>query len=324
MADFKDQFEPIFKNKIKEIINEQKGFHSFKVPLDEDLENIILDYTSGGKRIRPFLIYYFSNVSDSDVTNACLATELFHLAALIHDDMMDQSQVRRGVPTIHTATQKFAQHNNHLGTDIGLLLGDVFLIESIALAHTLPKNLGEEFRTMAQRTTRGQYIDSFGMNTGFGLNTIHEIKARHELKTAWYTFVSPFRIGYLLGNNDIELCETLSGVLCELGLLFQIRDDIIDCIDDNSGKKRFSDILENQTTWVTLHIKEHYPLLFSEIAAIREKEDVQILHDLFKKIDLHTPYEVEFEKCREIIEKLPKQNIYREKCMEVLSLLSLN
>jgi geranylgeranyl pyrophosphate synthase len=311
MARFKETFEPIFQKKIESILKEQRDFHKFETNLDIPLKKIIINYTQGGKRIRPFLIYFFSNKSEKNtIMDACIANELFHLAALIHDDIMDKSEMRQ---------------NKHLGTDIALLLGDVFLIESIALGSSLPKELSTEFRLMAQRTTRGQYLDAFGMNTSLGENSWGEVRARHELKTAWYTFVSPFRIGYLLSpNSSNKICNILSPLLCELGLLFQIRDDIIDCIDTNSGKERFGDILENQTTWVTLYIKDNYPEILSEIIIAKNKKDCAALENIFAILDLYKPYQCEFKKRHDMIINLDKSyDEHKGKLLDVLELLKL-
>jgi geranylgeranyl pyrophosphate synthase len=323
---FKKEFNIHFEHEIKSILKEQRNFHSARTDLDEALKDIVLTYTQGGKRIRPFLIYYYSGQSDmSKVLDICLAVELFHLAALIHDDIMDKTEMRRGAQTMHIATQRFAKENKHLGTDIALLLGDVFLTASIAKAAVLNSSLFEEFRLMSQRTIRGQYLDSFGMNQILGETSDKEILARHELKTAWYTFCSPARLGYMSsGDNSQDTLNILSHINCELGLLFQIRDDIIDCIDKNSGKELFGDIMENQTTWVTLYVKKNYPEKFKEILAAKNSHNLALLQVIFENIDLRTPYQEEFNLRREMIENISENHIdLKEKAIVVLELLVL-
>jgi geranylgeranyl diphosphate synthase type I len=326
MEHFKNEFNIHFENEIKNILKEQRNFHLARTDLDEPLKNIVLKYTKGGKRIRPFLIYYFSEYNDvSKVLDICLAVELFHLAALIHDDIMDESGMRRGAQTLHIATQQFAKENHHLGSDIALLLGDVFLTASIAKAALLGPLLFEEFRLMIQRTIRGQYLDSFGMNQILGETSEEEILARHELKTAWYTFCSPARLGYISSiNYSKDSLEILTDINCELGLLFQIRDDIIDCTDRDSGKELFGDIIENQTTWVTLYIKKNYPKKFKEILSAKNSHNRALLQVIFEDIDLRTPYEKEFNKRKEMIKNLSNNhNDLKEKVMVVLELLVL-
>jgi len=327
MEEFKTVFNVHFENEIKSILKEQRDFHPVATELDEPLKDIILKYTSGGKRVRPFLISLFADkdLHNLDVLNLCLASELFHLAAIIHDDIMDESIIRRNTPTIHTATQKFANHNKRLGNDIALLLGDVFLTASIKKAALLPTEIFNEFTTMIQRTIRGQYLDSFGMNQELGTTPESEIYARNDLKTAWYTFTSPARFGCMMNKSHTnEMLDIITPIVRELGLLFQIRDDIIDCIDETSGKPLFGDIFENQTTWVILYIKEHYPEKFTEIVTAKKSKDTELLKNIFADIDLHTPYQAEFEKRAEMIENINLNYLnLQDKAREVLGLLEL-
>ena len=328
MDTFKSKFNIHFENEIRAILKEQRDFHSINTDLDEPLKEFIINYTQGGKRVRPFLIYFFAQdtLENAQVLNACLVAELFHLTALIHDDIMDDSNMRRGVPTVHIATQQFAKENKHLGRDIALLLGDMFLTASLKRAYILPSNVFDECVLMMQRTVRGQYLDSFGMNVRLGNLSREEVMSRHLLKTAWYTFGSPARIGALLHESKCppEKIELLTQTMNELGLLYQIRDDIIDCIDENSGKKLFGDIFENQTTWVTLYIKEHYPKLFKEILKAKAENNTKQLQKIFKDIDLRTPYNIEFQKRLSMIHDIDDtyQDI-KEKALEVIELLIL-
>jgi len=325
---FKEEFNIHFEREIRKALQEQRDFHPVITDLDEPLTNIVLDYTMGGKRIRPFLIYFFSekNTDNESLQKICMASELFHLAALIHDDIIDNSPTRRGAKTIHTATQEFAKENTHLGKDIAILMGDVFLTEAITTAAQLPRPIFEKFREMIQRTIHGQYLDSFGMNQLLGETPESEVLARHELKTAWYTFASPATLGFMMHEHYSEEKElVLQNIMKQIGLLFQIRDDIIDCIDENSGKPLFGDIFEGQTTWVTLHIKEYYPQLLDRIIDAKDTNNTDELKNIFKEIDLVTAYKQEFKKCEQLISGIQNQySDIKEKAYEVLELLTLS
>lgn len=322
---FKISFEPLFQKAITEIIHEQLSFHPLHVSLDEHLHTYLADYTAGGKRIRPFLISYFAgkDMSDTDVFTLCIAVELFHLAALIHDDIMDQSVTRRYAPTIHTAVKKHEHHNTHLGTDVALLLGDIFLTASMFRAAKLPADVYTDFTTMVQRTIRGQYLDSFGMNQDYGSLSESEVLARHELKTGYYTFVTPGLMGNSLSDTPFD-ADTLEIILRELGILFQIRDDIMDCIDTKSGKELYGDIFENQTTWVTLYLQQHYPEHFTQLLIAKEHKDTTVLAEIFAEIDFHTPYTEKFTHVEHTLSGLSLPDTpLTEKIHPVLTLLKL-
>ena len=326
---FREEFNIYFEREIKKILKEQRDFSPTTTDLDIPLTDIILSYTQGGKRIRPFLIFLFGNaeLTKDAMMRICLASELFHLAAIIHDDIMDDSDLRRGVPTIHIAVQKFAKENKTLGNDIALLLGDVFLTSAMAKAATLPQQIFKEFTQMIQRTIRGQYLDSFGMNLPLGTVSKETLQARHELKTAWYTFTSPAVFGWMLaGDASDESLKVISSIMSELGLLFQIRDDIIDCIDESSGKPLYGDISENQTTWVTLYIKDHYPEKFSSLINLskRKRDSKDEIARIFEDIDLIAPYKKEFQKREILVDAIDiKYAGIKDKAHQVLSLLSL-
>ena len=325
---FRNEFNPIFGQEVERLIKEQRQFHSSQTILDEHLSKIIGEYCSEGKRIRPFLIQLFAekNLENEEMKNLALASELFHLAAIIHDDVIDESQQRRGSSTINASAQNHARHNLKLGDHVGILLGDVFMTASLDLASQLPEKIFKEFVLMIQRTIRGQYLDVFGMNEAYGTSRRQDIIARHDLKTAWYTFASPATMGYLLNDNhNKERQEIIMNILREIGLLYQIRDDIIDCIDESSGKALFGDIFENQTTWVTLYIKEHDPDIFEEIIKAKDAKDREQLKLLFADIDLRTPYETEYQECYEMISNIDdKFSDLKARAHEVLDLLVLN
>ena len=329
MVDFVSRFDPHFLQSITDVIDEQKNFHPVDVDLDDKLGDIITAYASNGKRIRPFLIEYLSGktIDNKDVLNTTLSAELFHLIALIHDDIMDQSKLRRGVKTVHTAIDAYSVHNKRLGEDVALMIGDSFLVESLRYAARAPKEVFDEISMILQKTIRGQYLDVFGMNTAYGESTHEIVQARESLKTAWYTFAGPAQLGLMLRDEKLsqEHEQLVVDTYLEIGFLYQIRDDIIDCSKDRKDKTPFEDIVEGQTTWVTLYIKEHFPEKHQAIVTARDINDRTEIEDIFNDIDLATPYQQEFEKRVLLVENLKavSEEMYT-KTKEVLELLKLN
>jgi geranylgeranyl diphosphate synthase type I len=307
MVDFVERFDPHFRKQVQQVVHEQLSFSEVQVDLDAHLQDSLTAYIQGGKRIRPFLIELISgkNLTDTDVYNAAVSIELFHLMALIHDDIMDQSPLRRGVPSIHTAVQQYAKNNQRLGEDIAMLIGDAMLVESLRFGGRLPQDVFEFLTTSMQRTVRGQYLDVFGMNFDFGDVSYEMVEARELLKTAWYTFAGPAKLGLLLQDNPLskEDQQKVVDVYLALGYLFQIRDDILDCNKERTDKRPFEDIIEGQTTWVSFYLKEHHSEAFNKVLEAREN-NVDDIATIFEDIDLMTPYYKEYAKVQEKVETL--------------------
>lgn len=328
MGDFVTRFDPHFHDSIDTMLSEQQQFHNNSVSLDNELRTIVHNYANNGKRIRPFIIEYIADrsINNADVLNTVLSVELFHLMALIHDDIIDQSTLRRGVPTVHTAVSSLNNDDKLLGESIAMLLGDAFLVESLRYAQQVNAEIFGEISTILQRTVRGQYLDVLGMNTSLEGTEENIIYDREYLKTAWYTFAGPAKLGLLLQEHKLsdKDIDTIILVYIELGLLFQIRDDIIDCDPNRSDKSPFEDIREGKTTWVTLYIKEHYPHYHQQIIAAQKQHKYDAITDIFSDIDLHTPYDKEYERCASLVTTLKDidTSVY-EKTVSILELLKL-
>jgi geranylgeranyl pyrophosphate synthase len=327
-----NQFNSFFEKAVKKTLEEQSSFYQDPNMLDQEVYESIIKYSSGGKRIRPFIVKTFSqkDFDNQDLLNACLAFEMFHLAALIHDDIIDNASLRRNAETIHVYFDKYSENKKSLGQDIAILLGDVFLIESLRYASLLKNDSKNDFFQMTMRTIRGQHIDVLGANNEYGQVAKELVNARHELKTAWYTFVSPMMLGLQISGKDLtkEMLENLKQCSLELGLLYQIRDDIIDCIDEKSGKKLFGDIFENQTTWVTLYMMEKHPHEFEQIKQISKQtknpENIESLKNIFKDIDLTSPYNKLKDELYNKIKDLPEDtSIEKAYLLSILELLKI-
>jgi geranylgeranyl diphosphate synthase, type I len=328
---FSESFNPLFITEVNRILTEQIHFSERELPFEEFLAKSIRDYSNDGKRIRPFLIYLFSEQdlsslgdTDSVFFHACMASELFHVAALVHDDIMDQADTRRGVPTIHTAIDQYKHHDAYLGKNIAILVGDMFIVAALQHAQKVSHEFFAEFSEMIQRTTRGQMLDIASINKGLGQVFLDEMHVRHILKTAWYTFGTPGRLGFQMNpHSDKSSLPTLTNILIELGLLFQIRDDIIDCIDEKSGKPLFSDIREGQTTWVTFFLKDHAPELYNDILAGTWTPEK--LAEAFGQLPLHESYEQEYIRVFTLIsEQHEMSSDMKSLLLELLGLLKLS
>ncbi|GKQ38481.1 polyprenyl synthetase [Streptomyces sp. A012304] len=222
---------------------------------------------AGGKRMRPrlCLLGWMSAGGAGDheaVVRVAAGLELFHAAALIHDDVMDDSADRRGQPTVHRAMTVRHQPDRpaataaRLGRNLAILIGDFALAWSSELLHTacLPQDrLLEVLRldaAMRTETMYGQYLDL----TAEGSPTADIGRAVQiaRYKTAAYTVQRPLQIGAAAAGASPALLDALSDYALPLGEAFQFRDDLLgvfgDCV--TTGKSALDDLRAGKHTTV--------------------------------------------------------------------------
>jgi geranylgeranyl diphosphate synthase, type II len=208
---------------------------------------------AGGKRIRPVLALATASAIGRDrewVLPLALAIELIHTYSLIHDDLpaMDDDDLRRGRPTCHRA----------FGEDMAILAGDALYAEAFALLlgrqqgeprHILSAAAELARATGAQGMVAGQYIDVAGSaQAGPG-----GLRRLHELKTGRLIAASVECVLLLAGLGETERMESFTRFDRELGILFQIVDDILDVTGspETLGKQQGSDERLGKRTYVT-------------------------------------------------------------------------
>ena len=203
---------------------------------------------SGGKRLRPQLAVLAAQMfggNDNDVLPAALALEVFHNFTLLHDDVMDRADVRRGRPTVHV----------RWNDNTAILSGDQMLIEAYKLlsnvrADKLPEVL-RLFNKMATEICEGQQYDvNFESKAD---TTIDDYLMMIRLKTS-VLLATALRIGAYIAGADEQAQETLYQFGINMGLAFQIQDDILDVYGDPAtfGKAIGGDISCNKKTYVLL------------------------------------------------------------------------
>jgi geranylgeranyl diphosphate synthase type I len=223
-----------------------------------------------GKRIRPLLLllsylgYSPAGKRLSRQTyNASTCIEFLHNFMLIHDDIIDRSDLRRGRPTMHRLLKKTipCAEPDKLGTDLAIIAGDIVYALAIDAFLSINEKPGRKeqalkyFIQTAAFTAMGEFID-----TVHGVDQLGHVKERdvflnYSLKTARYTFDCPLVTGAILAgapNREVKL-------LAEFGLLigqaFQIQDDIIGIYETEKaiGKSILSDLKERKKTLLVVH-----------------------------------------------------------------------
>ena len=206
----------------------------------------------GGKRLRPALVLMATDLFGGDVEEAispALAIELFHNFTLMHDDIMDNAPLRRGKPTVH---EKW-------NASVAILSGDVMFVKAYKLMiQVRPEILSgvlEVFNKTAVEVCEGQQID---MNFEVRQNvSIAEYLEMIRLKTA-VLLGGALKIGALIGKANAENADLLYQFGENLGIAFQLQDDILDVYGDPEkfGKKVGGDIISNKKTYLLIKALE--------------------------------------------------------------------
>ena len=213
-----------------------------------------IDYimSLGGKRLRPCLLLMACDMFGGNVEQAvqpALAIEVFHNFTLMHDDIMDKAPLRRGKPTVH---EKW-------NTNIAILAGDVMMVEANKLImqvdNSILRQVLDVFNNTAVGVCEGQQID---MNFET-LNTvsIDEYINMIRLKTA-VLLGGTLQIGAIIGGASVRDAELLYNFGEQLGIAFQLQDDILDVYGDPEkfGKQVGGDILSNKKTYLLIKALE--------------------------------------------------------------------
>jgi geranylgeranyl diphosphate synthase, type I len=190
---------------------------------------------AGGKRIRPAFCYWGHRAAGGDdgepIVRAAAGLELFHTFALIHDDVMDESQVRRGEPSTYArfagaragepGALRFGRSVAVLIGDLAAVLADEALIGSGFPSERLLPAL-RRYALMREEVAAGQFLDVGGAAGAPSPDRIASLKA------GAYTVEGPLHVGAMLGGGSPELLAALSRFARPLGMAFQFRDDLID------------------------------------------------------------------------------------------------
>jgi len=227
----------------------------------------VADVLAGGKRLRPAFCYWgWRGAGEADCTEiltAAAALELLHASALVHDDVLDDSDTRRGKPTIHRrfaalhAAAGWRGSAAPFGKGIAILLGDLLLAWSDELFHAsgLPTSALSRGRpvldVMRTEVMAGQYLDLLEQATGSG--SVAGALRVVTYKTAKYTIERPLHLGAALAGpqaTDPGLIRGYTGYGLPLGAAFQLRDDMLGIFGDpaETGKPAGDDIREGKRT----------------------------------------------------------------------------
>lgn len=210
-----------------------------------------------GKALRPALCLSagraFGGTSD-DLLGVAVAIELLHNAFLIHDDIADGSEMRRGRPTLASTHGMAAALN--AGDGLAIVAGQVLRRATRRFDRDLAELVWGEFDTMAMRTLEGQATEA-----GWQLDNVEDVQPEDYLqlimhKTCWYTTIHPLRVGALVGSRGTAELTPLVRFGFHFGAAFQIRDDLLNLVgvEELYGKEILGDLYEGKRTLPLVHL----------------------------------------------------------------------
>jgi geranylgeranyl diphosphate synthase type II len=274
------------------------------------LYKMMRDYPSRpAKGMRPFLCVTACRAAggrgeDALLTAACI--ELFQHWILIHDDIEDGSELRRGEPALH---RKY-------GEPLALNAGDALHARMWGALSLNRKTLGpgktvriiEEFSRMVDETTEGQH-----MELGWVARKRWDLRESdyYEMctkKTSWYTVAGPCRLGAIVAGASEDVLEKLKEFGLKLGVAFQIQDDALNLVGDQKkyGKEKSDDILEGKRTLILLHL----------LGSVGPDEKAKLVSVMNKDRTAKTPADVSF--VLSLVEKHDAVGYARKRAVELM------
>ena len=271
-----EKFKEYYKEEKKDLDNKLNKYNE-KIVKEE---NEILKYNlelfanlnSNGKLVRGTLVnlgYYLLKDNKEYSNDLSLAYEIFQTAILVHDDIIDNDDKRRGKDTIHFSNKnkysKYSDNVKDLSNNIAICMGDYGLYlanKIISESYSNDPNLGKVlncFNETVIKTIKGELLDVILpfqeknnlINTKDIENSILEI---YRLKTAHYTIIGPMSVGLLLAGADEVKLKDIEKFGEKIGIAYQIQDDILGIYSDSMEKIKGSDIKEFKQTMLYSHI----------------------------------------------------------------------
>ncbi len=270
-----EQVRPRVDALLAEYVAAERGVLVGLGPDSAVLSDAVEQMLSGGKRLRAAFCYWSFRAHGGEPGTAAAdavlrvgaALELFQAAALFHDDVMDDSDTRRGLPAAHRvfaglhAASGWTGSPDRFGEAAAILLGDLTLVASesqFSLATgTLPPEIAsrarEVFDLMRTEVTAGQYLDVLAQALPWGRDPVgDEARAREVIraKSARYSVEHPLVLGAALAGADGAARQTCAAFGLPLGEAFQLRDDLLGVFGDPAatGKPAGDDVREGKRT----------------------------------------------------------------------------
>lgn len=216
---------------------------------------------AGGKRVRPQLVVWsWQNARPGEsqppesLLDVAVAWELFHAFVLVHDDIIDASDQRRGQPTLHHSLASLDSNCLTFGSNLAIVAGDLLFAAAFDVLHAIEidplthRDLLRTFSRIALQTGFGQAIDIIASHRSFDEVNSELVLREYLWKTAAYTFEGPMLSGAILAGVDRAGLDAISRFALAIGQAYQLQNDLIDL---GAAVTEGSDLVQGKRT-VTL------------------------------------------------------------------------
>ena len=261
--------------RLSEVMERHRGRADGISPSARPMLDAIADLSEGGKRMRALLCWWGwqgagGDPQDPVILDAAVALELFQAAALIHDDIVDRSDTRRGAPSVHRRFEDahrrahWRQDAEHFGVAAAVLTGDLCLALSEELFASAAERAGtasaarERFNTMRFEVMVGQYLDVLDeveIPPQDHQGALGRARTVLRYKSAHYSTVHPLALGGILGGAEQGVIDAFGEFSLPLGEAFQLQDDLLGVFGDPAvtGKPAGDDLREGKRTELVAH-----------------------------------------------------------------------
>ncbi|MFB6242426.1 MAG: polyprenyl synthetase family protein [Candidatus Nanosalina sp.] len=303
----------------------------------EDSSERLSEMVKGGKMVRGSLVMltneFYGGDNPEDALKAAGAIELLHTGLLMHDDIVDRDEYRRGMPTFAEQYRKMAEEKDisegeHFGTSMAIVAGDIsFFVatEILSELEAFPEIYRKVNKLVAQEFSRVSLAEQRDIYTGHSQEELEEseIMELYRDKTARYTFSLPFSVGAVLAGAEDDRIEDLRQLGEKIGVIYQLKDDELGLFgsEEKTGKSLGSDLEENKKTLHRLiflsklsdeRAEELKEKLRDDLSDRERRSIVQEMKELDVRSDVREEMERIAEEAREDIERLNVEEEYRE------------